>query len=115
MGLVWGRTGCRSTAIANNSHWQNFDAVGEGIPQRNSSVKVALCCVLAVPPSSTVIPIALTVLAKSPSNSLITAEKLLLVKSRNSQQRLIDGLSHPELGCSFSAAISRLCSWYSQN
>lgn len=45
----------------------------------------------------------------------MTAEKLLLVISRNSQHLRIDALSHPDVGCSFSAAMSRFCSWYSQN
>ena len=49
----------------------------------------------------------LTVRARSPSSSLITAAKLLEVMSRNSQHLLIDRLSHPDVGCSWMADRSR--------
>jgi hypothetical protein len=49
----------------------------------------------------------LTVLARSPSTSLMTAEKLLLVESKKSQHLLIVALSHPDAGCSWRALISR--------
>lgn len=42
----------------------------------------------------------LTARARSPSSSLMTAEKLLEVMSRKSQHLLIDRLSHPDVGCS---------------
>ena len=51
----------------------------------------------------------LTVRARSPSSCFITAEKLLLVMSKNSQHLLIDWRSHPDVGCSLRALISRFC------
>lgn len=58
--------------------------------------------------------IILTVLARSPSSSLMTAEKLLLVISRNSQHLRIVFLSQPEVACSCIAVMSRFCSWKSE-
>ena len=57
----------------------------------------------------------LTTRARSPSSSLMTAEKLLEVMSRNPQHLLIDCLSHPEVGCSWMADKSRFDSWKSLN
>lgn len=45
----------------------------------------------------------------------MTAEKLLLVMSKNSQHRRIVCLSQPDVACSFMDVISRFCSWKSQN
>ena len=49
----------------------------------------------------------LTTLAKSPSSSLMTPEKLRLVKSRNSQHLRIVARSHPEVACSVGFVMSR--------
>lgn len=57
----------------------------------------------------------LTTRASSPSSSLMTAEKLLEVISRNSQQLRIERLSHPDVGCSWIADKSRFRSWKSLN
>lgn len=56
-----------------------------------------------------------TALARSPSNSLITAEKLLLVLSNNSQHFFMLSLSQPDVAYSFGLEISRLESWNIQN
>lgn len=56
-----------------------------------------------------------TALARSPSSSLITAEKLLLVLSNNSQHFFMLSLSQPDVAYSFGLEISRLESWNIQN